>query len=126
MTVNTTAHPATKVWEKGNPYESLLLALSKGVLTGKIPDGYSLVDDKERDASFAGPVRAKRLQVWDGGNLRVEKYRLTNTNSWGLSLNERDYASRGVRSVMFWPRSSVLPGGATVSLYIIRSLEVNP
>lgn len=120
------SHPATKVWEKGNPYESLLLALSKGVLTGKIPDGYSLVDDKERDASFAGPVRAKRLQVWDGGNLRVEKYRLTNTNSWGLSLNERDYASRGVRSVMFWPRSSVLPGGATVSLYIIRSLEVNP
>lgn len=120
------SHPATKVWEKGNPYESLLLALSKGVLTGNIPDGYSLVDDKERDASFTGPVRAKRLQVWDGGNLRVEKYRLTNPNSWGLSLNERDYASRGVRSVMFWPRSSVLPGGATVSLYLIRDLEVNP
>ncbi|MGK0603483.1 hypothetical protein ACSFCS_24970, partial [Yokenella regensburgei] len=63
---------------------------------------------------------------WDGGNLRVEKYRLTNPNSWGLSLNERDYAGRGVRSVMFWPRSSVLPGGATVSLYLIRDLEVNP
>lgn len=118
------SHPAAKVWEKSHSYESLLIALSKGALTGHIPDGYSLVDDKERDAGFSGPLRAKRLQVWDGGNLRVEKYQLTNPNPGGISLHERDYASRGVRSVMFWPRSSVLPGGTTVSLYLIRDLEV--
>lgn len=120
------SHPATKVWEKSQPYESLLLTLSKGVLTENIPEGYSLVDDKEQDARFAGPVRARRIRVWDGGNLRIEKYRLTNPNPWGLFLHERDYAGRGVRSVMFWPRSSALPASATVSLYLIRDLEVKP
>lgn len=119
-------HPATKVWEKESPYESLLIALNRGILNGMMPDGYSLVDDKERDVHFAAPIHAKRLQVWDGGNLRVEKYRLTNPNTWGITLNEHDYAGRGVRSIMFWPRSAVLPAGATVSLYLIRDPEVNP
>jgi len=118
-------HPSAKAWEKETPYESLLLALNKGVLTGAMPDGYSLVDNQERDTRLAAPVSAKRLQVWDGGNLRIEKYRLTNPNTWGLTLNEHDYVGHGVRSVMFWPRSAVLPAGATVSLYLIRDLEVS-
>lgn len=123
--ISPVVHSSIKAWEKEIPYESLLLALNKGVLTGTMPDGYSLVDNQERDTRLAAPVSAKRLQVWDGGNLRVEKYRLTNSNSWALTLDEHDYAGRSVRSVMFWPHSAVLPAGATVSLYLIRDLEVS-
>lgn len=118
-------HPAAKAWEKENSYESLLIALNKGMLTGAMPDGYSLVDNQVRDVRLGVSVSAKRLQVWDGGNLRIEKYRLTNSGARELTLNEHDYAERGVRSIMFWPRSSVLPAGATVSLYLIRDLEGN-
>lgn len=117
-------HVPTKAWEIENPYESLLLALNRGVLTGAMPDGYSLVDNQERNTRLAGPVSAKRLQVWDGGHLRIEKYRLTNPGTKGLTLNEHDYAGHGVRSVMFWPRTAVLPTGAAVSLFLIRDLEV--
>lgn len=124
--VSPVSHSATKVWEQNNPYESLLLALNKGILTGNMPEGYSLVDNKERDVFLPVAAKVKSLQVWDGGHLRVEKYRLTNAHSLAFSLNEHDYAGNGVRSVMFWPRTAVLSSGASVSLFIVREQEKMP
>lgn len=116
-------HEQTKLWEQGASYETLLVTLNRGLITGHMPNGYSLVDDREKNVVFDTPVRAIRQQVWDGGWLRVEKYRLTNPLTQWLTLSERDYARGGVRSVMFWPRSEKLPSGASVELIIVREQE---
>ncbi|SMG60326.1 conjugal transfer pilus assembly protein TraK [Cedecea sp. NFIX57] len=120
------ARPVAQARERSEAYESLLIALSRGVLDGQMPDGYVLADADPQDVVLPVVGRATQFQVWRGDSLQVERYRLTNTGARPLALREQALQAPGVRAVMFWPRSASLPAGATVTLTLIREQAVAP
>lgn len=120
------SHPAAQARERSEAYESLLVALNRGALSGQMPDGYALTDADPQDVVLPVFGRATRFQVWRGDSLQVERYRLTNTGAHPLALREQAFQAPGVRAVMFWPRSASLPAGATVTLTLIREQAVTP
>jgi conjugal transfer pilus assembly protein TraK len=115
-----------KAWEKTTDYDELLVALNKGVLTGRLPEGYQLIDDSKKTLLMGKSMKGEQLAVWSGGSLRVEKYRLTHSYTSQQSLNEADFWEKGVRSVMFFPQTTSLSSGASTSLYLVREQRGQP
>lgn len=61
----------------GSPESDLLRAM----LNGKVPNGYSVQEKKERVSSFLSSLRIELVRVVKGGDLTGYVYQLTNT-SW--------------------------------------------
>lgn len=65
----------------GSPESDLLRAM----LNGKIPNGYSVQEKKEKVSSFLSSLRIELVRVVKGGDLTGYVYQLTNT-SWSKNV----------------------------------------
>ena len=112
---------ATRRWEENTPYESVLIDLHQAIVAGKNPPGYTLINSQPTPVTWPGiPLSLTRVALYSGGNLAIERYTLTNTLHYGVTLRESDFAGNGVRSVMFIPQSASLIAGGRMEAVVIR------
>jgi conjugal transfer pilus assembly protein TraK len=90
-----------KAWEEGQTYEKTLVALSRAVVNGQVPDDY--VEYPVSRMTAYTPSTAVRLtpeRQFVGNHLRVVRFRMNNPGSITQNLRERDFWRKGVRAVM--------------------------
>lgn len=107
-----------KAWEIAQPYESLLIELNRMLLRGQVPPGYAKIPLKDERINAPAAVRATASDAWEGSNLRVVRWQVTNAGSIPISLREQDYWQQGVRAVMFSTEGRELAGGSTMTLFV--------
>lgn len=113
--------PEARAWETAQPYEQLLVSLSRSVLTGKAPDGYGVVAPLTDGLKAPAGLQLTAEKAWAGDLLRADRYRVSNPNPYGLALREQDFWQPGVRAVMFDNSALSLMGGASTGLTVIRA-----
>jgi len=90
-----------KAWEEGQTYEKTLVALSRAVVNGEVPDDYEEFPVSRMPAyTPSASVRLTPERQFVGNHLRVVRFRLTNPGGITQSLHERDFWRKGVRAVM--------------------------
>lgn len=105
---------AAKVWEQSQPYESMLVALSQALMTGRLPAGYGEAPATHERLLLPAGLRAEALRVWKGHRLKVVRFMLTNPGTTPVRVNEPDFWQPGVRAVMFdTPTREIVPAGRT-------------
>lgn len=112
--------PEAKAWETAQPYESLLLSLNNQAMKSALPDGYTPVKPVVSGFSVPSRLQAVAEAAWTGHALRIDRVRITNPHSYGVTLREQDFWKPGVRSVMFDSQASTLMSGATLRVFIVR------
>lgn len=115
--------PEVRKWESGQPYETLLIALNKAVLTRVMPEGYAPIEPLRDGINTPAGLSVSPLQAWSGHALRIDQYRVTNSHAYGVALREQDFWRKGVRAVMFEQRAQTLMAGASVSLLVVRAQQ---
>jgi conjugal transfer pilus assembly protein TraK len=107
-----------KAWETSQPYEKLLVELNRSLVRNSIPQGYAAVAFTEECSRTPVGIRATATGAWEGGNLRVVRFLVTNPGSITVSLREQDFWQPGVRAVMFSTPGRELSGGGSATLYV--------
>lgn len=120
MSAEPPARPETRKWETAQAYETLLISLSRSVLSGSMPDGYGEVKPLADGVRVPGGFSVTPLKAWAGDQLRADRYTLRNTNTWGVALQEQDFWKPGIRAVMFDNNAQTLLGGGSMTLTVIR------
>lgn len=120
MSAEPPARPETRKWETAQSYETLLISLSRSVLTGTMPNGYGEVKPLTDGIRVPGGFSVTPLKAWAGDQLRADRYTLCNTNTWGVALQEQDFWKPGIRAVMFDNNAQTLMGGGSMTLTVIR------
>lgn len=88
-----------KAWEEGQTYEKTLVALSRAVVNGQVPDDYREYPVSSMPAyTPASDVRLTPERQFVGNHLRVVRFRMSNPGSITRSLRERDFWRKGVRA----------------------------
>ncbi|MDZ7324890.1 type-F conjugative transfer system secretin TraK [Kosakonia sacchari] len=118
--------PEAKAWETAQPYESLLLSLNNQAMKSALPDGYTPVKPVIDGITVPSRLQAAAEAAWTGHALRIDRVRITNPHSYGVTLREQDFWQRGVRSVMFDSQASTLMAGASLRVFIIRDAGGQP
>lgn len=91
-----------KAWEEGQTYEKTLVALSRAVVNGQVPDDYVEYPVSRMTAYTPSTiVRLTPERQFVGNHLSVVRFRMNNPGSITLNLRERDFWIKGVRAVMF-------------------------
>lgn len=111
-----------KVWEEGQSYEKTLVAISRAVVRGDVPEDFneypvSRMTPYSPDVSVH--LTAERQLV--GSHLRVVRFRLRNPGYVTVNLRERDFWKKGVRAVMLSTRH--LYAGGEGFVWVIFSDE---
>lgn len=90
-----------KAWEEGQTYEKTLVALSRSVVNGQVPDDYQEYP-VSRMAAYtpATGVKLTPERQFVGNHLRIVRFRMTNPGNITQNLRERDFWLKGVRAVM--------------------------
>ncbi|EJG2388498.1 type-F conjugative transfer system secretin TraK [Kluyvera ascorbata] len=90
-----------KAWEEGQTYEKTLVALSRSILKGDVPEDYTEYP-VSRMAAYSPDVPAQLTaeRQYVGSHLRVVRYRLKNSGYITMNLRERDFYKKNVRAVM--------------------------
>lgn len=117
---------AAKRWERSLPYPQMLIDLHKALLNGELPNGFVeapviAVPNFQLPSGYA--VSADTM--WNGGGLRVYQLHVRNTSSVAKPLSERLFNQSGVRSVVIHPYSETVLAGATATVWLTVSNEVN-
>ncbi|EIY1064812.1 type-F conjugative transfer system secretin TraK [Escherichia coli] len=120
MSAEPPARPETRKWETGQPYEKLLISLSRAVLTGVMPDGYGEVTPISDGVRVPGGFSVTPLKAWAGDQLRADRYELRNASARGIALREQDFWKPGIRAVMFDNNAQTLMGGGRMTVTVIR------
>lgn len=90
-----------KAWEEGQTYEKTLVALSRAVVNGQVPDDYQEYPVSRMTAyTPATGVQLAPERQFVGNHLRIVRFRMTNPGNITQSLRERDFWRKGVRAVM--------------------------
>ncbi|KKY80342.1 conjugal transfer protein TraK [Enterobacter cloacae] len=90
-----------KAWEEGQTYEKTLVALSRSVVNGKVPDDYQEYPVSRMTAyTPATGVQLTPERQFVGNHLRIVRFRMTNPGNITQNLRERDFWLKGVRAVM--------------------------
>lgn len=124
LNANPISRPEAKVWETGQPYESLLVELNRSVLQNRMPEGYALADLHNDRAPAPAGLSMSADTAWTGHALRVVHYRVNNLSPFSVALKEQNFWHQGVRAVMFSPQSASLLPGTSLSVFITRTQEV--
>lgn len=90
-----------KAWEESKSYEKTLVALSRTILQGEVPEDYTEYPIT-RMAAYSPDVSAQLTaeRQYVGSHLRVVRYRMKNPGYITMNLRERDFYKKGVRAVM--------------------------
>lgn len=108
-------------WEQGQPYESMLVELNKGVLEGKLPDGYGMIPVTNETLTVPYGLRAVAERVWVGSRLKVICFTVSNPGLSSVWVNEHDFWQQGTRAVLFDSPTRQLVGGGRMKVYLTRS-----
>jgi conjugal transfer pilus assembly protein TraK len=122
LTPPTRKNDDAKAWEEGQSYEKTLVAISRAVSRGDVPDDfvdYPVTRMAAYSPNVAVQLSAERQLV--GSHLRVVRYRLKNPGYVTMNLRERDFWKKGVRSVMLSTRQ--LYAGGEGFVWVIFSDE---
>lgn len=120
MSAEPPARPETRKWETAQAYETLLISLSRSVLSGTMPDGYGEVKPLADGVRVPGGFSVTPLKAWAGDQLRADRYTLRNTSARGVALQEQDFWKPGIRAVMFDNNAQTLLSGGSMTLTVIR------
>lgn len=117
---------AAKRWERSLPYPQMLIELHKALLNDELPNGFTsapviAVPDFHLPAGYTVSADA----MWNGGGLRVYQSHVRNTSSVAKPLSERLFNQSGVRSVVIYPYSETVLAGATATVWLTVSNEVD-
>ncbi|MBF0693182.1 type-F conjugative transfer system secretin TraK [Providencia alcalifaciens] len=117
---------AAKRWERSLPYPQMLIELHKALLNDELPNGFTsapviAVPDFHLPAGYTVSADA----MWNGGGLRVYQLHVRNTSSVAKPLSERLFNQSGVRSVVIHPYSETVLAGATATVWLTVSNEVD-
>lgn len=117
--------PAARAWERAQPYEALLAGVNKTLLQGALPPGWAAVAVRPDDAPPRLPaaLRAVPDAAWEGGHLRVTRWRLTNPGRAVVPLREPQFSAGDVRAVMFATPGRSLAGGGSTHVYVTQATE---
>ncbi|WP_228066437.1 F-type conjugal transfer protein TraK [Superficieibacter sp. 1612_C1] len=86
-----------KAWEEGQTYEKTLVALSRTVVNGQVPDDYQEYPVSRMPAyTPASDIRLTPERQFVGNHLRIVRFRMSNPGNITRSLRERDFWRRGV------------------------------
>ncbi|MFK3662764.1 type-F conjugative transfer system secretin TraK [Scandinavium sp. NPDC088450] len=100
-----------RAWEEGQSYEKTLVAISRAVSQGDVPDDFTEYS-VSRMAPYTPDVglslTAERQLV--GSHFRVVRFRLRNPGYVTRTLRERDFWKKGVRGVMLSTRQLYVGG----------------
>lgn len=108
-------------WEQGQPYESMLVALNKGVLEGRLPEGYGIIPVTDETLTVPYGLRAVAEKVWIGSRLKVICFTVSNPGLSSIWINEHDFWQQGTRAVLFDSPTRQLMGGGRMKVYLTRS-----
>lgn len=114
-----------KRWERASPYPRVLVEIHKALLNQEIPNGFILAPVTALP-SFQLPsaYRVTANKMWNGGELRVYQLDVMNTSSVSQPLSERLFNQHAVRSVVIYPYSDTVLAGATATVWLTVSNEV--
>lgn len=113
-----------KAWEEGQTYEKTLVALSRSILKGDVPEDYTEYPVSRMTAySPDVPVQLTAERQYVGSHLRVVRYRLKNPGYITMNLRERDFYKKNVRAVMLTTHE--LYAGGEGYAWVIFSDEVS-
>lgn len=117
--------PAARAWERAQPYEALLAEVNRTLLQGELPPGWAAVavSPDKVPPSLPAALRAVPDSAWEGGHLRVTRWRLTNPRRTAVPLREPQFSAAGVRAVMFATPGRALAGGGSTDVYVTQSRE---
>jgi conjugal transfer pilus assembly protein TraK len=88
-----------------------LVALSRAVVNGQVPDDYQEYPVSRMPAyTPASDVRLTPERQFVGNHLRLVRFRMSNPGNVTRSLRERDFWRKGVRAVML-SQSQLYAGG---------------
>ena len=90
-----------KAWEESQSYEKTLVALSRTIQQGEVPEDYTeypITRMAAYNPDVSVQLTAERQYV--GSHLRVVRYRMKNPGYITANLRERDFYKKGVRAVM--------------------------
>lgn len=90
-----------KAWEESQSYEKTLVAVSRSILQGNIPDEFTEYP-VTRMATYSPDISAQLTpeRQYVGSHLRIVRYRMKNPGYITMNLRERDFYKKGVRAVM--------------------------
>jgi conjugal transfer pilus assembly protein TraK len=119
--------PAARAWERAQPYEALLAEVNRTLLQGALPPGWAAVavavSPDKAPPRLPAALRAAPDAAWEGGHLRVTRWRLTNPGRAAVPLREPQFSGPDVRAVMFATPGRALAGGGSTDVYVTQSRE---
>ncbi|EOW2788135.1 type-F conjugative transfer system secretin TraK [Enterobacter kobei] len=115
---------STRQWERSQPYLHLLTDIQKAVLKGKTPQGFlkAPVVALPRLQLTTG-LKVKPVDMWSGGELRLYRLNVRNTDRHVVAFTETLFQAQGVRAVMIFPFKTRLMPDEAASVWMTASSE---
>lgn len=114
-----------KRWERSLPYPRVLTDIHKALLNQQTPNGLTLAPVVAFPTfKLPSAYRVTANKMWNGGTLRVYQLNVTNTSAVTQPLSERLFNQHNVRSVVIYPYSDTVLAGATATVWLTVSNEV--
>lgn len=108
-----------KGWYK--TYSGVIAKIFTDLINGRVPDGF--VDTRNRDydvpRELNGIFNVRKTDAWVGNGMRVVKLDITNVSVNEIELNERNFWTKGVMAMTFYPNVSKLPVNTRVFAYVM-------
>ncbi|MBX4609840.1 type-F conjugative transfer system secretin TraK [Klebsiella variicola] len=115
---------STRQWERSQPYLHLLTDIQKAVLKGTTPQGFlkAPVVALPRLQLTAG-LKVEPVDMWSGGELRLYRLDVRNTDRHVVAFTETLFQAKGVRAVMIFPFKTRLMPDEEASVWMTASNE---
>lgn len=110
-----------KAWEESNPYERILVSLSRVVRQGSVPADYQSIPVTSEMLQVPAGLRATAEKVWVGHHLKVVRYTLENVTISPRLVRESDFWQPGTRAVMLSTPAGQLTGGGRMQVWVTTS-----
>lgn len=102
-------------------YSGVIAKVFTDLINGRVPDGF--VDTRNRDydvpRELDGIFKVRKTDAWVGNGMRVVKLDITNVSSQEVELNERNFWTKGVMAINFYPKVFKLPVNTRVFAYVM-------
>lgn len=104
-----------------NSYSGVIAKVFTDLINGRVPDGF--VDTRNRDydvpRELNGIFKVRKTEAWVGNGMRVVKLDITNVSMNEVELNERNFWTKGVMAMTFYPKVFKLPVNTRVFAYVM-------
>lgn len=102
-------------------YSGVIAKVFTDLINDKIPDGF--VETRNRaynvPEELNGIFKVRKTEAWVGQGMRVVKLDITNISTSAVELNERNFWTKGVMAMTFYPKVFKLPINTRVFAYVM-------